>query len=64
MTNSKLLRMNEEELFYISLALQEFKEMLDRNESTDYIQSHRQDQDKKKINRLIEKISKAREELK
>lgn len=63
MTNSKLLRMNEEELFYISIALQDFQELLARSEPIDYVQAHSQEQSKRKIRRLIDKINKAREGL-
>lgn len=63
MKSSKIMRFNEEELFYISIALQDLHEVLSRSEPIDYVQAHSQEQSKKKIMKLVEKVNKAREGL-
>lgn len=63
MKTSKIMRFNEEELFYISIALQDLHEVLSRSEPIDYVQAHSQEQSKKKIKKLVEKVNKAREGL-
>ena len=63
MKQSKIMRFNEEELFYISIALQDLYEVMARSEPIDYVQQHSQEQSKKNIKKLVEKINKAREGL-